>query len=372
MTGDLLSPLWGRQDLPPLTLVQWEHLLSQARRARLVGRLAWWLHQRGLLEQVPASPRVHLQVALRHVQRQRDEVQWEADCIRRAIGHLPTSIVLLKGAAYVMAALPPADGRVFADIDILVDRRQLRAVELALFAAGWIAGRLDPYDERYYRDWMHELPPLQHVERGSSLDVHHTITPPTSRFAVDASGLLKDARSLPEQPRLSVLAPADMVLHSAVHLMQEGDFSAGLRDLLDIADLLQTFERTEPAFWPSLVARARALGLGLPLCDALRQIQRLTGIEPPAALFSELKCLAPWQRRNQIMDALLVRALRPDHPDCDTRWTGLARWLLYVRSHWLRMPWYQILPHLLRKAIMRARTRGGARHAPRRAAGPGL
>jgi hypothetical protein len=55
------------------------------------------------------------------------------------------------------------------------------------------------------------------------------------------------------------------------------------------------------------------------------------------------------------MAALLKRALRPDHPDCDTPGTRLARWLLYVRSHLLRMPWRQVLPHLLRKAWMRRR-----------------
>jgi len=33
--------------------------------------------------------------------------------------------------------------------------------------------------------------------------------------------------------------------------------------------------------------------------------------------------------------------------------TGFARWLLYVRSHALRMPLYLAVPHLIRKAWMR-------------------
>ena len=36
----------------------------------------------------------------------------------------------------------------------------------------------------------------------------------------------------------------------------------------------------------------------------------------------------------------------------DARWTGLARWLLYVRSHYLRMPLSLVVPHLVRKAWM--------------------
>ncbi len=353
MTTDLLSPLWALTLPPQLSPPQWELLLSQARRARLLGRVAQNMVARGWIEQVPAAPRVHLDNALRRVRRQQDEARWEADCIRRAIGHLPTPIVLLKGAAYVLADLPPAQGRLFTDIDILVAKDQLRAVERALFEAGWFARQLDPYDERYYRDWMHELPPMQHVERGTALDVHHTITPPTSRFAVNAELLLEKARPLPQQPRLSVLAPVDMVLHSATHLMQDGDFSGGLRDLLDLSDLLQAFG-AEPGFWPELLARARQLGLGLPLHDVVVQIHRLRAMPPPPADFERaLAELAPGRLRNRWISALLAQALRPDHPSCDSATTGLARWQLYVRSHGLRMPWYQITPHLLQKAIVR-------------------
>jgi hypothetical protein len=371
MTGDLLTPLWTAAEAPALTLPQWESLLSQARRARLAGRLARLFADRGWLAQVPEGPRVHLEIALRQVRRQQDEARWEADCIRRAIGHLPTPVVLLKGAAYVLAGLPPARGRLFTDVDILVAREQLRPVELALFASGWIPGRLDPYDERYYRDLMHELPPMQHVERGSALDVHHTLTPPTSRFAVDARLLLADARPLPDGSGLAVLAPADMVLHSAVHLMQDGDFSGGLRDLLDIADLLLHFGR-EAAFWPALVGRAGVLRLGRPLHDVLVQAERLAGTELPDQTRAALAAMATGRLRNRLMDALLTAALRPDHPDCDRTGTALARWLLYVRSHWLRMPWYQILPHLARKAWMRLRFRSTGKAADRRAPGPAI
>ena len=41
------------------------------------------------------------------------------------------------------------------------------------------------------------------------------------------------------------------------------------------------------------------------------------------------------------------------HPTCDTPAVDTARWLLYVRSHLLRMPPQLALPHLARKAWMR-------------------
>jgi hypothetical protein len=370
MQADLLSRIWTAPVAPQLSGPQWEVLLSQARAARLSARLARLYEQRGWMAGVPAAPRRHLESARRVEDHLRLDVRFEIDKLQSALQHVPTPVVLLKGAAYVAAGLPPADGRLFSDIDILVPHEQLRAVESALFAAGWIPEKLSPYDDRYYREWMHELPPLQHVMRRTTLDVHHTITPPTSRFAIDGAPLLARSRSLPDRPRLSVLAPADMVLHSAVHLMQDGEFSGGLRDLLDIDDLLRHFGR-DAGFWPDLVMRARELGLGVTLHQVLCQIERLFGTRPPESVAHDLAAQRPGAITGRVMESLLVVALRPDHPSCDTRFTRLARWLLYVRSHWLRMPWYRIAPHLVRKAWMRALDRWQQARSPK-PAGPAV
>ena len=353
MSDDLITGALQAERPVALSQRQWEVLLSQSRRSRLLARLAWRYRERGWLEQVPPGPRQHLLGALRVVGRQRDEVLWEIDRLRAALQHLRVPVVLLKGAAYIAADLPPWRGRLFADVDIMVPRSSLAVVESSLMAAGWIAEKLDPYDERYYRDWMHELPPLQHVQRHTQLDVHHTITPPTSRFPIDGAALIARAVPLAPGSPLHVLAPEDLVLHSAVHLMQEGEFSGGLRDLLDIHDLLAHFGQ-EPAFWPALVDRASSLGVGVPLSHVLHHVERLFGTRPPAELGPALKALRPAALPRAAMNVLLGRALQPDHPACDSWLTRRARFALYVRSHHLRMPWYQIGPHLVRKVWMRA------------------
>jgi hypothetical protein len=137
-----------------------------------------------------------------------------------------------------------------------------------------------------------------------------------------------------------------------VHLFQEGEFSHGLRDLLDLKDLLQHFEK-QPDFWSELFHRADALGLQIPLFHALFHIQRLFGVSVPAIWTDRVSRMSPSAPARVAMAWLLGLALRPDHPSCNTRWTGLARWLLYVRSHALRMPLYLVVPHLVRKAWMR-------------------
>lgn len=350
--ADLISSIWGepKQGAPKFTNLEWESLLGQARRSGLAARLAvLFLHQ-CWMQFVPQRVEQHLKSFLRLVDRQRNEVLWEIDQISKALAVVQTPVVLLKGAAYLYAELPPAEGRLFSDIDIMVAHEHLPAVESALFAAGWISDERDAYNQRYYRRWMHEIPPMRHVARGSVIDLHHTISPPTSKFKVDGALLL--ANVLPTKtPGLYVLEPIDMILHSAAHLYQEGKFDRGLRDLLDLRDLIAHFQN-ERDFWPALLSRGQSLGLTEPLFHALCHIQRLFGLTVPAAFSTQLDLFQPNRLSRYVLGQLLELALRPNHPACDTVFTGLARWLLYVRSHLIRMPVYLLVPHLLRKAYM--------------------
>ncbi len=344
----------GRQ--PELTPRQWETAIGQANSARLLGRLAHHNLSSGGLAAVPKGPRMHLRSGLKLVDRLQTELRWELDCIRRALAGIPTPVVLLKGAAYFEAQLPPRLGRLFGDIDILVERGQVAAVEQALFAAGWISAERDPYNQRYYRQWMHEIPPLTHVLRGTSIDVHHSITPPTSAMAVDSTKLLPHIRLAAAGSAFHVLAPVDMVLHSAVHLFQEGEFDHGLRDLLDLQDLLLHFgsgDHAEAEFWPRLFDRSQELGLTVALHHALFHIGRLFGPPAPPDQAETLAKLRPAWPARTVMAALLGQVLRPWHPTCVSRASQVARGLLYLRGHALRMPLRLAVPHLVRKAWMR-------------------
>ena len=353
MSSSLLSDFWANcSNRPEWTNAQWEQVLGQARQSRLLGRLSAHFSDQGWMPNQHFGPFLHLEAGLRLADRQQHEVRWEVHCISKALRDINAPVVLLKGAAYLMGTLPPARGRLFSDIDLLVPREHVHAVECALFAAGWISDERDAYNQRYYRQWMHEIPPLRHVHRNTYIDLHHTITPPTSRFNVDGCKLLTQLQPLDGHAGLYTLAQVDMVLHSAVHLFTEGDFSAGLRDLLDLRDLLEHFSK-QPEFWSGLFDRADELVLQIPLFHALFHIQRLFGYAPPAKWAERVRKLSPPAPARLLMGWLLGLALRPDHPSCDTRWTGLARWMLYVRSHALRMPLYLAVPHLIRKAWMR-------------------
>jgi hypothetical protein len=257
-----------------------------------------------------------------------------------------------------MAGLDAAEGRMVSDIDILVPRDALVAVESALMKNGWSSTAKSAYDQRYYRTWMHELPPMKHIRRGTVIDVHHAILPSTSRLHPSSEKLLSSAKPLGNDGRIKVLAPEDMLLHSATHLFHEGEFQHGMRDLVDIDSLLRQFGQEE-TFWKCLVPRALELELSRPLFYALRYARSMLGTPIPESILSAASNTPGGQLPRIMlayMDALFMRALSPDHPSSSDRYTAMARWLLYVRGHWLRMPPWLLLRHLFRKAMPKQKT----------------
>src|SRR3546814_19808051 len=129
----------------------------------------------------------------------------------RTVTLLPyTTLFRAKGTAFAAAGLSAGVGRSIGDLDILVPRDRIDAVEAALLGAGWEWVKPDPYDDVYYRRWMHELPPLIHRERDRMIDLHHTILPLTARITPDAAALIADSVVLGHGLRL--LAPADTLV----------------------------------------------------------------------------------------------------------------------------------------------------------------
>jgi len=315
-----------------LSSSQWTELVSIARAESLIGSLAHRLADINLPDRVRAV----LRDAIESHELARRQALWEADCARRALADYPGRIVLMKGTAYVAADLPAGTGRSIGDLDIMVARGDLAVVESALLHAGWEWVKPDPYDDRYYRDHMHELPPLIHRERDRMIDVHHTILPLTARPAPNAQAILDSAVMLDNG--LHVMAPADMVLHSVAHLLADGDLAGGLRNLWDINLLVRHFAGADEQFLKRLDSRAQTHGLVREMRRALRLAARLYDL--PLSGFSV--------GQTEFADHLYIRRLLArDGYGRETH--KLTRFGFYVRSHWLRMPPLMLARHLWTK-----------------------
>lgn len=353
-TCDLLLDVLRRPaTMVALALPEWDLLLQQARVTGVLSRLAVQAESLGHLDQVPEQVHAHLLAARVVAESQERMVRWEVNRIQRALSGISTPIILLKGAGYVTAGLKTAEGRLCCDIDILLPEEKLGVVEQALIAHGWEVAEQNPLHERYFRRWLHELPPLQHRERKTLVDVHHTILPRTDRLRVDPQLLFDDAVSI-NGSGLKVLAPADMALHSAAHLFRNGDFSLGLRDLCDLDSLLRHFGDAAD-FWDRLVARAVRLDLVIPCFYALRYVERYLGTPVPERVKDVVRTWQPVWPAPRLIDALVDRALLPRRLDGADRSRNLAIWLLAywplprIRAMASGLFWAKRLPSLAAK-----------------------
>lgn len=338
-------------ECPEFTSQQWELLSREARATNLLSSLAVSLQKRRGSNAVPDKIDGLMNNARRIALSSARSVRWEVRKIHEVLAPENIPFVLLKGAAYEMANLPAAEGRLFVDVDIMVRQEDLNLAEKKLIQNGWMATKLNAYDQKYYRTWMHEIPPLRHMSRSTSLDVHHTIIPPTACFKPDVDMLWASANELPELPGTYTLCPEDMMLHSATHLFHDGDLDGGLRDLVDL-DTLMRFFCKDPGFLARLVNRAQDVDLLRPLHYMLRYCAKYLQTPIPDQVMLKVEVMAaPIFPASLIMDILVERAF---YPQTELRFDPLSsfsRWLLYVRSHYLRMPLYLLLPHLVRKAL---------------------
>lgn len=298
----------------------WTDLLAIARAEQLIGTLAYRLN--GL--SVPSVVARILADARASADHGRTLALWEAEAARRVLAPIGVPVVLLKGTAFVAAGLLAGQGRSIGDLDILVPRAALDTVEAALLGAGWEWVKPDRYDDAYYRQWMHELPPLIHRDRDRMIDVHHSILPLTARITPDAAALLGDSVEL--APGVATLSHNDMLVHAAAHLFADGDLAGGLRNLWDVHCLVAEHGTA------GLAERAGRHGLSQEVCRALRLA---------AALYGEGAGLT-------VVDRLYLRRLTA-RDGWGRRTRPLIRQAFYIRSHVLRMPPMLLARHLWTK-----------------------
>jgi hypothetical protein len=329
-----------------LDLAAWDLLVRQAHRAGLLSRLAVLAEELGL--KTPGQAVRWFNAAHTIADRQLRAVHWEARKLDQALNREGIPVTLLKGAAYALGDLPAARGRVFGDIDILVPKAALGRVEAALRLHGWHGSHHSAYDQRYYRKWMHELPPLIHIRRQSHLDVHHNLLPETACTKTRPDKVIDSARPLAGFKVLRVPCIEDLILHSATHLFHEGEWGHGLRDLVDLDALLRHGMGRE-GWWEGLWRRAEQLHLTAHLALATRYAHVLLGTPVPSQMLETSRrslSFLLWPLR----DAMFLRGFSTAHPACRLRGSTFAEFVLYVRSHALRMPLHLLLPHLAYKA----------------------
>ncbi|MBK7646047.1 MAG: nucleotidyltransferase family protein [Betaproteobacteria bacterium] len=340
-SSPLIGLLAGSVALEQLTAEEYCLMISEARRSGLLGRLsALYLSPQTLGKYFPESLQIHSKSALVHVEAFQRDVRRELDHIQHALSGLSAPVILLKGAAYVLMGNAAAEGRVFSDIDVLVPKQYIGVAEQALMFNGWVGSKLEPYDQRYYREWSHEIPPMTHRRRGTTIDLHHSLVMPTCRIAVDSEKMIRDAIPVDGCGFWWRLKDEDMLLHAASHLMLNSEFERGLRDLWDIDLLFRQFSKKSKNFADSLIERAQEVGLEKIAQQALSLAKRIFGTPIPDRIVSE---------QLGVFVCLVGCSASTRHSDTRSPWQGFADALLSYREIYLRLPNRLLAVHLAHK-----------------------
>lgn len=341
----LVDPLQPRQP----GLREWDEIVRIARMGQVAGVLHARYETAGALDALPQPVERALRSERAAAEYRIQMTRWNLQHLAETLAPLDTELVLLKGSAYVAQRVAWARGRPTSDVDLMVRASRLSDAEAALRAAGWRFDEIDDYDERYYREWSHELPPLMHPERPQPVDLHHTILPVTSRLRPVADALFDASVPLPGTV-FRVLAPEDQVLHTCCHLFEDSDMWHQLRDLVDL-DAMLRLGADRPDFDEGLAQSVARHGLHRPLHYGLRYAHRFLGTPIPREAAREAARRARTTAATQaLMDALVVRSLLPAEPDRATRVS--RRWAkraLKVRQLARRFPPRLLALHLWTK-----------------------
>ncbi len=327
-------------------------LISEARYFNMLAQLKPLFIQSEQWETLPPKVKQHIDVAHGIFNHQQARLKHESRHFQQVFSALNIEWTYLKGAAYHLADFPEFQGRLMNDIDILVNEHSLPKVENALRKQGWLSSHLNDYDQKFYRQWSQEIPPMRHLTRQTALDLHFNILPKTLKESPNPTLLMSETIRIDSKNCSgNVLNPPAMVIHSAIHLFHESDFSKGTRDLYDLFLLFTKFS-TQPAFWDQLMQLQSQLGNGSSVFYALRYCQDIFQLPVPDNVQLFYQQYQPVTLNTRIADFAFKRVFVYAFPDNQRFGHRIATWILYIRGHLKRMPMRLLVPHLIRKSFV--------------------
>jgi hypothetical protein len=326
------------------TAKQWQVLVLILRNQQLLACYSSRFKQAGVFELIPTQTQRHFLNADVLAENHKKQVLFEAFELQRELAGKYQYLIFLKGAGYSLSGAQVGDTRIYNDIDILTDKGSIDAIEKRLCLLGWLSEELTEHDEKYYRKWAHEIPPLRHGKRGTIVDIHHNIVPIISGRHLDADKFASN--SVTTKDGYQILSFAAMTLHSLIHLFFNEDVKKGYRDLIDIHNLMT--HHSENDYWRTILSLAKETGFQMELFLACRYASKILQTVIPEFVQDELSQLCPWYI--VLLDFMYEKALKPNHPVCQPRFFKVAEFMILIKGHFQKMPLHILIYHLLTKA----------------------
>jgi hypothetical protein len=188
-------------------------------------------------------------------------------------------VIVLKGAALAPLVYEDITLRPMVDVDLLVRRQDLEAVERLLCTLNYVPDE-SCFSQTWYQDYHHHLVPYVKHDRGLVLEIHHHISPPPLSDRMPIHDLWQ--RALPVQiatlPTF-MLVPEDLLLHLSLHLIDD-ILGRGMAKPRILGDMAETIRRYQTQIdWDQLLRNAKTYGVDKYLYYALRLAREMVAAE---------------------------------------------------------------------------------------------
>ncbi len=330
-----------------MPLAQQSDLMIVLRHQKIIARFAYLTKQYDVFDKLHEKTQRHLKNALKIAEKQKEQVQLEASLISNLLKNESKFVVFLKGAAYTLSDTLVGKGRVYSDIDILVNKAELKSCEQTLAFDGWLGQEISNYDDKYYRKWAHEIPPLEHCERGTIIDVHHNIIPIISQDAPTVEALTSFIQT--NKQGIQTLTPAAQFVHSAVHLFRNEDYNNAFRDISDLYLMLlnENGNEVNENFLLDVQKVADDLTFNYEVGLAYSLVSQIFSLNIPKNFIE--RNLNKSRLRTAFDQFIFKDVLLPQHDLLPGSHTPFKHFLAIIRGHFIKMPFALLCYHLIVK-----------------------
>lgn len=296
----------------PLAPEDWRALLEEAEKRALTLTLYYRLRVAHGEALVPEWVWEHLQTVYLAATARNMVMLHHAAGILRALQERGIEVIVLKGLYLVEQVYPEIGLRTFSDLDLLVRREQLADALTLMQNQGY---RLSTwYDPQAQNTDIKHLPPLEKAQY-PTLELHWSILEEDEPFEIEAAGLWERAvETTIAGVKTRALDSEDFLLHLALHFTYQHRLRGGLRNLYDIAEVLE--QRMARMNWQKLLATAQQWGAQRVTWLTFQLVEGVTGVTAPKEVMT---ALLP-----EGADSSAVGAAFEQAGSLDDAWAGLT------------------------------------------------
>jgi len=286
-----------RSDMADAQL-SWEKLFDIAARLGVGPLLYFRLGEFGLRDMIPAALVERSKNACLSSQARNMKVYAVLQSVLASLAGEGVPVVVLKGAALAVLVYQHIGLRTMADVDILVDRRDLDKAGAVVEQLGFVPQ--EGYrNKQWYKDHHHHMVPYVSADGSVTVEIHWHIIERTAPIDLPMEQLWDRAQSVrvATVPCLA-LSPEHMLLHVILHLSSPNRFLGQLRGLCDVAALLRRFGGEID--WLELQRMGALAGANRHLYVVLSMVRETLGAAVPADVLARMRreiVLFPFEER---------------------------------------------------------------------------